>query len=58
VAETPQPGNWRKSTHSAADACVEVGHDDHLVYVRDSKSRTAMLKFSHPQWKLLLSSLS
>ncbi|WJK43915.1 DUF397 domain-containing protein [Solwaraspora sp. WMMA2056] len=57
VAGTPQPVNWRTSTYSGSDACVEVAHDGRLVYVRDSKSRTATLRFGHPQWTRLLHSL-
>ncbi|MFY1636413.1 DUF397 domain-containing protein [Solwaraspora sp. WMMB335] len=57
MAGTRRPCNWRTSTRSGGDGCIEVAHDEHLVYVRDSKSRSATLVFRHAQWRRLLSSL-
>jgi hypothetical protein len=47
---------WRKSSHSADGACVEVACvKGHQVLVRDSKDRSGpVLQFSVPEWRAFL----
>jgi hypothetical protein len=47
-------GGWRKSSHSGNNGgdCVEVGHQDTDVAVRDTKNREgAMLRFTPEAWQ-------
>lgn len=38
--------NWRKSSHSTSNQCVEIAHESNAVLVRDSKSSdSAVLQF-------------
>lgn len=48
---------WRKSTRSDDKECVEVASDLDHVYVRDSKTRDTVLRFTRNQWRVLLRSL-
>ena len=46
---------WRKSSHSQFDSCVEVAFVDGHVAVRNSKDRQgAVLVFSPGEWQDLL----
>jgi hypothetical protein len=46
---------FRKSSFSAANGCVEVAIQDDGVAVRDSKYRSgAVLEFSRSEWKAFL----
>lgn len=47
-----QKPNWRTSSYTQTDTCVEVADDDPVeVYVRDSKNRSgAMLVFPRESW--------
>ena len=43
---------WRKSSHSGAQNCVEVGHGPAVIGVRDTKlADSPVLKFSSQTWK-------
>ena len=50
------PGWWRKSSFSGYNTnCVEVGHSDGMIAVRDTKDRLGgALKFSAAQWDAFL----
>lgn len=46
---------WRKSTHSSTNACVEVAFVDAQVAVRDSKNKDGViLLFTPVEWKAFL----
>lgn len=51
---------WRKSSFSEAGNCVEVADRGDLVLVRDTKlsARSAVLKFSPPQWREFIGALN
>jgi hypothetical protein len=43
---------WRKSTRSTQDACVEIAFVDGGVAVRDSKDRNGpVLRFTAQEWE-------
>jgi hypothetical protein len=47
--------NWRKSSHSGDNGCVEVANGDDLIAVRDSKDPTGpMLLFTPLEWRAFL----
>lgn len=50
------PGWWRKSSFSGYSGdCVEVGHSDVTIGVRDTKDRQgAILMFTAVQWDAFL----
>ncbi|WP_412809978.1 DUF397 domain-containing protein [Saccharopolyspora sp. MS10] len=51
-------GKWRKSSYSASQsACVEVGSLAMRVDVRDSKDRSAVLRFQPEQWRTFVAEL-
>jgi hypothetical protein len=51
----PRRLQWRKSTRSGANNCVEVAFLDGRVAVRDSKDqRGAMLTFTTAEWRAFL----
>jgi hypothetical protein len=51
----PATAKWRKSSHSGANGCVEVAHDDDQVAVRDSKDRNGpVLVFTPHEWRAFL----
>lgn len=37
--------NWRKATYSGTGGgdCIEVGHTDHTIMVRDTKNRSGLV---------------
>jgi hypothetical protein len=42
---------WRKSTRSESDQCVEIAFMDDVIAVRDSKDREgAVLCFTRSEW--------
>ena len=44
--------NWRKSSHSSSNGCVEVAHGDDQIAVRDSKDPAGpMLLFTPLEWR-------
>ena len=46
---------FRKSSFSSSNGCVEVAIQDDGVAVRDSKHRNgAVLEFSHSEWEAFL----
>jgi Domain of unknown function (DUF397) len=46
---------WRKSTQSSTDSCVEVAFVDAQVAVRDSKHRDgAILLFTPNEWEAFI----
>jgi Domain of unknown function (DUF397) len=48
----PSRLEWRKSTRSQLNGCVEVAFADERVAVRDSKDRQGpMLVFSFSEWE-------
>jgi hypothetical protein len=48
--------NWRKSTHSHSNGCVEVAFVEGQVAVRDSKDRSGpVLLFTAHEWAVFLS---
>jgi hypothetical protein len=50
---------WRTSSRSAQDDCVEVANVDGRVLVRDSKDRDGpVLSFTHQQWRDFLGVLT
>jgi hypothetical protein len=47
--------NWRKSTYSGLNGCVEVAFVDGKVAVRDSKDRQGLVLFFSPaEWRAFL----
>jgi hypothetical protein len=49
---------WRKSSHSAATECAEVGQDGAVVGVRDSKDPDGtVLVFGPAAWTAFLAGL-
>ena len=47
--------NWRKSSHSGNNGCVEVAHSDDQIAVRDSKDPSGpMLLFTRREWQAFL----
>jgi len=47
-------GSWRKSSYSGNNGgdCVEVGHQDTSVAVRDTKNRDgSVLRFTPEAWR-------
>jgi Domain of unknown function (DUF397) len=56
VAEFPASDReWRKSTASGSQGCVEVALRDDSVLVRDSKlPHGDRLRFSHAEWNAFL----
>ena len=47
--------NWRKSSHSGSNGCVEVAHGDDQIAVRDSKDPSGpMLLFTPVEWRAFL----
>ncbi|MBK0865777.1 MAG: DUF397 domain-containing protein [Saccharopolyspora sp.] len=49
---------WRKSSYSGSQsACVEVGGVAAVVRVRDSKDRSAVLRFRREQWRSFVADL-
>jgi len=50
---------WKKSSHSAAENCVEVGNDGAVIMIRDTKNREGgHLTLSLAQWTALKSKIS
>lgn len=48
-------GDWKKSTFSQADNCVEVRYSDHLIQVRNSKAPAAgCVTFTEDEWRVFL----
>jgi hypothetical protein len=46
---------WRKSAHSTANGCVEVGLVEDQIVVRDSKDREGpVLTFTAHEWEAFL----
>jgi hypothetical protein len=45
---------FRKSSFSGANGCVEVAVQDDGVAVRDSKHRNSVLEFSRSEWEAFL----
>ena len=46
---------WRKSSHSGANGCVEVAQSDDQIAVRDSKDPSGpMLLFTPREWRAFL----
>jgi len=53
--DQPSPVNWRKSTFSGANECVEVAFDGRSVMVRDSKNTGDLpLTFRIDAWRIFL----
>jgi hypothetical protein len=51
--------DWRKSSYSGANACVEVARPDAAVYVRDSKDLSGpSLQFSREAWTSFLAEVA
>ena len=49
------PANWRKSSYSGTNGCVEVAHGDDHIAVRDSKDPSGpMLLFARLEWQAFL----
>jgi hypothetical protein len=49
---------WRKSSFSGNDGCVEWRVDDHGVRLRDTKHRDgAELQFTHHEWSAFLAAV-
>lgn len=47
--------NWRKSSHSATNGCVEVGRGGDQIAVRDSKDPSGpVLVFTAHEWRAFL----
>jgi Domain of unknown function (DUF397) len=47
--------NWRKSSHSGANGCVEVARSGDQIAVRDSKDPSgAVLQFTAHEWRAFL----
>ena len=47
--------NWRKSSHSGNNGCVEVAYGDDQIAVRDSKDLSGpMLLFTPLEWRAFL----
>lgn len=47
--------DWFKSSYSAdADCCVEVLIEADAVHIRDSKTGTDKLSFSHAEWQAFI----
>jgi hypothetical protein len=50
TVDLPDP-EWRKSTQSGINGCVEVAFLDGTVAIRDSKDRTGpVLRFTAHEW--------
>jgi len=52
--DTASGARWRTSTYSDANGgeCVEVGQDQDLIAIRDTKDRTGpMLRFAPRAWR-------
>ena len=52
--DTASGSRWRMSSYSGANGgeCVEVGQDQDLIAVRDTKDRTGpMLRFAPQTWR-------
>jgi len=44
--------DWRKSSHSGMNGCVEVSVVDRMIAVRDSKDRSgSVLRFRPDEWE-------
>jgi hypothetical protein len=51
--------DWRKSSYSGANACVEVARPDDAVFVRDSKDLAGpSLAFSREAWQSFLAEVA
>jgi hypothetical protein len=49
---------WRKSSHSGEESCVEVGHGQAVVVVRDTKrTDSPVLTFGAASWKAFTAEL-
>jgi hypothetical protein len=49
IAQEPQ---WRRSSRCASRECVEVGTQDGMVLVRDSKDPSGgVLRYSFDEWR-------
>ena len=52
--DTASGPRWRKSSYSGANGgeCVEVGQDQDLIAIRDTKDRTGpVLRFAPQAWR-------
>lgn len=49
---------WRRSSHSSSDSCVEVAITHDHVYVRKSSDPGVRLVFSHEEWRTFVHSLT
>jgi hypothetical protein len=52
---TPSSAEWRKSSYSGINGCVEVASIDATVIIRDSKDRQGpVLVFTPAEWAAFL----
>ena len=49
---------WRRSSHSDSDSCVEVAITRDHVYVRRSSEPDVRLVFSHEEWQTFVRGLT
>jgi hypothetical protein len=49
---------WRRSSHSTSDSCVEVAITRDHVYVRKSTEPGVRLVFSHDEWRTFVHGLT
>jgi Domain of unknown function (DUF397) len=51
-ANEPEPKNWRRASFCTAGECVEVGRQDDLIVLRDSKDpRGGILRFTADEFR-------
>ena len=51
----PATANWRKSSHSGSNGCIEVARSGDQVAVRDSKDPSGpVLVFTPHEWRAFL----